>query len=267
MALPETHGVLRDLSRPPFAPKSRAPIWQQIADRIRQACADGRLPGDARLPGENQMAGIFGVTRVTVRRALARLQQEGLLQARKGVGVFVRPKPLRYRIDHEQRFVDGLESPYTRIETRTLAISIGRAEPAEAATLGLAEGDPVIRLSRLRLVGGSPIYLARKTLSAALFANFEAGYAPRASVRDVYEAHGISSYRRAVTCITGGFATPHEAQALRLTPETPVLRTVAVNTDSEGGVIEFNHGTWPLTSVELVLRGDGPGATDGITPA
>ncbi|MBD3764433.1 MAG: phosphonate metabolism transcriptional regulator PhnF [Rhodobacterales bacterium] len=251
--MPDTEPLLRTLAAPAFDARSLRPIWKQIADRLQAACADGRLSGKARLPGEIRMAEIFGVTRVTMRRALARLQQEGILQARKGVGIFVRPMPLRYRLDHGNRFADGLNLPGAKIGATTLALDRGTAEPEEAEALNLAPGDPVIRLTRLRQVDEAPVYLSRKTFPAAALPGFEAAYAPRSSVRDVFQAHGIATYRRVQTRVSGGFASDAEAAALRLSPRMPVLRTVALNAAPGGQVLEYNLGTWPLTAVELVL--------------
>ncbi len=259
--MPDTEHLLLTLAAPDFDARSLRPIWKQIADRLHAACADGRLNGDSRLPGENRMAEMFGVTRVTMRRALARLQQEGILHARKGVGIFVRPMPLRYRLDHGNRFADGLNRPGARIGTTTLDLTRGAATPDEAEALHLVPGDPVIRLTRVRLVDDAPVYLSRKTFPAALLTGFEAAYAARTSVRDVFQAHGIATYSRVQTRVSGGFATDAEAEALRLSPRMPVLRTVALNAAlnaaPDGRIIEYNRGTWPLTAVELVLTPQG----------
>lgn len=246
----DTSEIFAILGARPFEARSETSIWQQIANRIEAACLDGRLSD--RLPSEHQMAEAFNVTRVTVRRALNRLQQEGLLQARKGVGIFVRPVPLRYRIDHGKRFADGLDGG-TQVGTQTIALTNGEATTDEADALQIERGQPVIRLSRVRLVNEVPVYYSDKTFPA-LFDRFDEIYNPRESVRDVYLAHGIEDYRRAETRVSGGFSTPDEAEALRLTPRTPVLRSVAINTAPDGTPIEFNRGTWPLTAVELVLK-------------
>jgi phosphonate metabolism transcriptional regulator PhnF len=256
--LPETEALLLALADPAFHARGERPIWKQIADRLQGACRDGRLPGDARLPGEIRMAEIFGVTRVTMRRALARLQQEGILQARKGVGIFVRPMPLRYRLDHGNRFSDGLDRPGARIGALTLSLERGLARADEGEALHLPADAPVIRLTRLRQVDDAPVYLSRKTFPAGTLPGFEGAYAPRSSVRDVFHAHGIASYCRVQTRVSGGFATDAEAAALRLSPRMPVLRTVALNAAPDGRIIEYNLGTWPLTAVELVLTPPAP---------
>lgn len=74
---------------------SPVPLWQQMADGLRADIVSGELTG--RLLGEQDLALRFGVSRDTVRRALAVLRAEGLVQPSKGRGTFVTrrepPKP------------------------------------------------------------------------------------------------------------------------------------------------------------------------------
>jgi phosphonate metabolism transcriptional regulator PhnF len=251
---------LAALVGPAFAPRAERAIWLQIHDRLGAALGDGRLPPGARLPSENTLARLFGVTRATLRRALARLQQEGALQARKGVGIFVRPLAPRYVVDSNLRFSEALLAQGRALSTRTLALERAAADAAAAAALGLAAGTPLWRLVRLRLLDGAPLYLADKVFPAERFPRFEAAYGARQSVQDVYAAHGIARYRRRVTRISGGFATRAEAEALGLTPRTPLLLQVSINADEAGCPIEFSRGRWPLNGVEIVLRPDEGGA-------
>lgn len=251
--------ALAAAAAPAFAPRGERPIWLQIHDRIETALGEGRLPPGARLPGENALAALFGVTRVTLRRALARLQQEGALQARKGVGIFVRPRAPRYVVDSNLRFAEALRADGRSLSTRTLALDGAVTEAAAAGALGLPASAPLWRLLRLRLLDGVPFYLAEKFLPAARFPGFAAAYAPRQSVRDVYAAHGIARFRRIETRIAGGFATRAEAEALGLTHRTPLLHQVSVNADGDGRPIEFSRGRWPLAGVEIVFRHDPAG--------
>ncbi|MBB3995940.1 phosphonate metabolism transcriptional regulator PhnF [Sulfitobacter undariae] len=249
----DTLVLITALAARPFRAQNEISIWQQIADRIEAACLDGRLGSMDRLPGENHMAEAFGVTRVTIRRALTQLQHKGLLQARKGVGVFVRPVPLKYSVDHGKHFADGIEGGAV-IGTRTISLIRNVANGDEAKALSIEIGAPVIRLLRTRLVNDATVYSSDKVFPGRLFQAFETEYALRESVRDVYLAHGVADYRRVETRVSGGFALPQEAEALGLTLHTPVLRSVAINTAADGTPIEFNRGTWPLTAVELVLK-------------
>ena len=76
----------------------RQPKYQRIAAELKAAIESGEYgPGD-RLPGENDLMATYGVARMTARQALGVLQSEGLAEARKGAGVFVREfRPIRRR--------------------------------------------------------------------------------------------------------------------------------------------------------------------------
>lgn len=250
-----------EIAHAPYGPRSERAIWLQIYDRLANACADGSLESGARLPGENDLAHMFSVTRLTMRKALSKLQQEGRLQARKGVGVFVRRPPARYRVEDGLRFSERLQARAEGIETHTLALTSGTVSVQGARALNIPEGAPVVVLRRLRIVGGEPIYLTNKEFPADRFPDFEAAYVPRQSVADVFAAHGIERFTRAETRIAGGFAGRREAEALRLTQRTPLLFVSATNHDPEKRPIEFSSGCWPLASVELVF---GPNVSGNV---
>ena len=234
--------------------------WLMIYRTLRSEILSDNLPSGSRMPSEKQLCDRFSVTRMTVRRALQALQQEGMLIARKGVGVFVRRTPPCYQITDGHRFIDNITAAGDTVDTRTLSVSRERAlaEPAEA--LKVTRSSRVIVITRLRLINNEPTFLNCKQLPAALFPHFDDVYAKRQSVDDVYRHHGIDNYQRKETRITGGFATEEEASVLGLAVGAPLLRSRSVNEDGTGIRIEFSDGCWPLTAVEFVF----PGPSDSI---
>ncbi|QUR68944.1 GntR family transcriptional regulator [Mycobacterium spongiae] len=71
----------------------RRPPYRQIAGMLRDAIEHGYYSPDGRLPSEAELSGHFSVARMTVRRALQELRDEGLVYSEHGKGVFVRPTP------------------------------------------------------------------------------------------------------------------------------------------------------------------------------
>ena len=86
---------------------SRQPIYQQLAQQVREAIARGEMAAEARLPSVRQVARDLVVNPNTVVRAYAELESEGLLVSRQGLGIFVAPrgneltKPARSRRLHD----------------------------------------------------------------------------------------------------------------------------------------------------------------------
>lgn len=251
MALDDVEKPEEDDASPAAAPSP----WLKIYRDLRSEILADNLPGGQRLPSEKQLCDRFSVTRMTVRRALQALQQEGMLVARKGVGVFVRQAPPCYQITDGNRFIDNIAAPGDTVTTKTLSISRERILAAEARILKMPRGARVIVINRLRLINNEPTFLNCKLLPAVRFPEFDSVYAGRQSVDDVYRHHGIDNYRRRETRINGGFANEEEARTLGLSVGAPLLRSKSVNEDDSGARIEFSSGCWPLTAVEFVFPG------------
>ncbi len=229
--------------------------WQRIYQLLHQDILSGEFKRGARLPSERQLCERFGVTRMTVRRALGALQSEGLVTARKGTGVFVRGAPSTYQITDGRRFIDSIKVHGARITTQTLSITVERASARHAEPLGLRRNAEIILVKRLRLIDEQPTFLNYKRLPSALFPRFEEIYGERQSIHDVYCHHGIVNYRRTETRISGGFASEEEADALSLAPGAPLLYSSHLNEDNSGSIIEFSCGCWQLTAIEFVFPG------------
>jgi GntR family transcriptional regulator, phosphonate transport system regulatory protein len=236
-----------------FRPRADQPIWQQIYDYVRTLIESGYLKPGAQLPGEVHLAELFGVTRITLRRAFQQLQQEGHLTSRKGVGVFVRSLPSTLLVRDGSRFSESLKADGKVLTTQTLHLAEEPADAETAAQLTIAPATRVMRLSRLRSADGQPIYLTTKLFPAELLPNFEAAYSRRQSVTDAYLAHGVHQYKRLETRISGGFASETEASLLQLTLGTPVFRTSSINENDQQARIEWARGCWLLTSVDFIF--------------
>jgi GntR family transcriptional regulator len=133
-------------------------------------------PGD-RLPGENDLMAEYGVARMTARQALGVLQAEGVVEARKGAGVFVRDfKPIRRRgIERLAHAQWGAGQPIWSADVAGRELVVDSVEVTEedasaviAGVLGLAEEARVcVRRSRYTL-DGKPVLLATSYLAADL---------------------------------------------------------------------------------------------------
>ncbi|MGW0836624.1 GntR family transcriptional regulator [Streptomyces prunicolor] len=156
----------------------RQPKYQRIAARLRAAIEAGEFGPGERLPGENDLMAEHGVARMTARQALGVLQAEGLVEARKGAGVFVRDfKPIRRRglerLAHA-RWGEGRSIWATDAGDRELvvdSVEVGEedAPVAIAGVLGLSgEGARVCVRRRRYVLDGKPVLLAASFLAADL---------------------------------------------------------------------------------------------------
>jgi GntR family phosphonate transport system transcriptional regulator len=221
----------------------RETIYGSIAATLRAEVAQGLYPPGGKLPTEAVLAGRFGVNRHTVRQALAALAEEGLVQSRRGAGVFVAARPTEYRLGRRVRFHQNLlaagRAPSRRVTRRETLPA--RAEEAEA--LGLGPAALVHVVEGVSLGDGEPLAAFRSVFPAERFPGLLAVMAERSSVTEALAACGVQDYTRAETRLTAVLADPVLALALGIKAGAPVLRSVAVNVDATGVPVEFGT-TW-----------------------
>lgn len=221
----------------------RPTLWRSIADTLRGELAAGQYrPGD-RLPTEAQLAARFGVNRHTLRQALAHLAEAGLVQARRGAGVFVTARPTDYPLGRRVRFHQNLAAAGQAAERRTLSLIRRAADAGEAAALALAPGDGVVVREGLSLADGVALALYRSVFPEARLPGIFAALEAETSVTRALARVGVPDFTRAETRLTAKLATPTQALHLRIRPGAPILRSVAVNVGPDGRPVELGR-TW-----------------------
>jgi GntR family transcriptional regulator len=134
-----------------------APLYQQLATRLRRQINDGVFqPGD-RLPSEEGLCAQFGVSRITVRAALDQLVDDGLLWRKRGKGTFVSSRPVQHELIHLTDFVEDMAKAGLSPSSK---VTFWGEEPSSdevAAALDLVPGTTIVRLDRLRIADRAPI--------------------------------------------------------------------------------------------------------------
>ena len=125
--------------RPTLERDSPVPLYQQLADHLRQDIAEGRLPPGVAFPSERKLMARYQVTRTTVRSAIGLLNQEGMVVAEHGAGSFVRdPKADRRLVDAAEVGSSLLSAPADEDPTGSGPVrSFRLSAPIEPAQLRL----------------------------------------------------------------------------------------------------------------------------------
>jgi GntR family transcriptional regulator len=230
-------------------PASDRAVYKQIADHLRDAIGQGRLaPGD-QLPSEAQLMAHYGVARMTARNALRLLQDEGLITAEHGRGVYVRTRPpvrrlasdrfaQRYRKEGKAAFT--IEAEQAGAEPRVDQIKVSHEQPPAdvAERLRLGEDLAVVR-SRRYLLDGRPVETAVSYIPADLAEGTPIGD-PNPGPGGIYarleeQGHILERFTEEVSA---RMPTPQEARALNLPPGVPVFRLVRTAYDTDGRAVE-----------------------------
>lgn len=131
---------------------SPTPLYLQLQRVIQGAITTGRLRTDEALPSERDLSRQFGISRVTVRKALSGLVEKGVLVQRWGSGTFIAPQMhVEQPLSRLSSFTDDMLARGLTPGARLISRSHGPSSPNESMVLGLSPGEPVSRLQRLRL--------------------------------------------------------------------------------------------------------------------
>lgn len=220
----------------------RGPRYEQLYRHISAAIAAGELSPETQLPPERELAEIADVSRVTVRKAVAQLVEDGVLEQRRGAGTFVRTP--RAKMEHSLSvllsFTEYMRQRGKASTSRILRRGIFPPNPDEQIALGLAGGDRVARVDRQRSADGMPMAIEWSSLPADILPDPEA---VETSLYDVLRAGGTAP-SRAVQRISAVNLIGPDARLLNLPDGAAVLRIDRTAYLPSGRPIEFTRGLY-----------------------
>jgi GntR family transcriptional regulator len=232
--------------------------YQQIADALRDRVDQGHYAAGRLLPSEAELSAEFDASRVTIRRALETLRDDGLVDARQGFGWFVAAAPLRQTLGQlvtieGQMSESGIE-PQRRIIEFAFVSATGRVRDALRA-------EHVLRVKRINLADGEPFAVVTVWCPSELGQHL--------SRRDVerspfYELLGVA-LRGATQTIGADAATVADAALLGVPAGSPVLRCERLTTDTHGKPVLLSEHIFPAHRTEFVV--DMPNAAPSIAPS
>ncbi|GAB2512079.1 HTH-type transcriptional repressor YvoA [Corynebacterium atrinae] len=244
-------------------PSKRPPAYVMIADQLRGRIERGELlPGD-RLPAERELVDEFGVARMTVRHALDILQLEGLIDRRRGRtgGTFVRGIPPVLDLTCIDGLMPQLRERGLTVTSTILEATEESASPAVACSLDLEVGEPVFRVSRLRHVDGTPMFIEISYFPAALVPGLleeDLSESLYALLRNKWNLHPA---RKSET-INPGIASGWEQDKLRISRNLPLLRISRVAETADGVKIEFSEDALRSDVTQIRVITDTTAASD-----
>jgi GntR family transcriptional regulator len=195
----------------PLEKGSQNPLYQQLMRRLKNDINAGVYPAGGRIPSEQALCDCYGVSRVTVRKALLDLVQDGLLLRRQGKGTFVADARLTRDLQHITSFTDACRGMGRTASSRLLDVKRIPANPEDVEKLGVADGGEVIELCRLRLCDGEPVMLEYNRFPTQY--DFLEKEPPVGSLYDALRARGLLP-SRATHDISLGHANPTVSRQL-----------------------------------------------------
>jgi GntR family transcriptional regulator len=231
----------------------RTPPYLRVVETLRQDVL-ALAPGSA-APSETELAARHGVARMTARAAVLVLRQEGLLYVVRGRGVFVARRKLDlHGTPAPLGFTEMARRHGLTPSSRLLRFDRGTADAALAARLGLADGDPVFWVERLRYADAAPMCHELTAVPVAICPTlFRRNLAADSLYRILVDEHGqrLSGYEEEVEA---GAAGRTMARLFRIAAADPVLIARRVVYGHDGRPVEWTLGTYRADRYRATYR-------------
>jgi GntR family transcriptional regulator len=219
---------------------SPVPLHVQARQVLLQEIQRGAWkPGD-RVPGEPDLCRRFGVSRTTVRQALAELKHLGLVVREQGRGTFVAPPKLTESAAQRlSGFYEDMVALGHRPVSRVLKQAVVPADEHVAERLKLRAGERVVEIERLRFVQDEPVVLTTTYLPHALCPGLKDADLTRRSLYEYLETECGLSLVRGRRTIEAVAASSRQAGLLRIRKGAPLILMESVSYLADQRPIEY----------------------------
>jgi GntR family transcriptional regulator len=227
---------------------SAKPLYEQIKEYIIANIQSGTFPPHSRIPSERDLAMRFGVSRLTVTKALKELEQTGTVYVRIGKGTFVAPESINLQLDMLMSFTEEMGKRGQVVTSRVLSAQIGTATPVVAQALNILVGTEVIVLKRVRMTNDRPIALEMSTLVASMCEDLldKHNFGQESLYQVLRQNYGIVLLY-AMQTIEARRASTEETKVLELNEGDPVLAITRIT---------HSHLDKPIEYAVSAYRGD-----------
>src|SRR6185437_664216 len=224
---------------------SGVPLYVQVRETLRGEYS--QLTPRTAIPTELELIERFGVSRITLRKAVDDLVVDGLLERRQGKGTFTSVPKLTHELNAISSWTEQLRA--LGYNPRTAQRICNEISPPRrvAHALDLEPAEKVVMLRRTRLVGAEPLSLMTNYIPSRLVPNFSQESEAAESLYEFLERRYSLVPERAVDTVETRSATDEEAETLCIEPWSPILVVTRLSFLGDGS---------PLELATAISRGD-----------
>lgn len=218
--------------------KSSTPLYKQVANKIREdIVSNGTKDGEA-IPTETRLAQMYDVSRVTVRRAVKLLIEEGLVYSVHGSGTYVSEKKIEHDIYKLQGFTEEMSGLHNNPSNEILEFQLSKPSEEVQGYLKLGDNDKVYYVKRLRLADGKPLILEESYLPFDMFPDLSVNVM-KESKYEYIEQKGFKISKRHAD-LKPILPTAELMEQLHLEESAPMLCLEAYSTFDDGTRFEYS---------------------------
>ena len=237
----------------PIAKQAAAgPAYRRILEEIRSRIESGVLRPGTRLESERELAVRSGVSLMTARHAMKELENEGLVSRRVGAGTYVAPPKIHF--NKLLSFSEQMAGRGVTASSKIVSVRVTDDESELAARLGVAPGNRLIKLERIRYGGDEPFAFETTYLSHDEFPLVARSARTHDSLFETLEREYqlVPSYADEEVDATA--ADGRIAEFLRVPRGSPVLRIRQVLFSTSGRKLLYDVGIYRSDRHSLMIR-------------
>ena len=224
----------------------------QLQRQIEKAIADGKLPPGIPLPPEREIAKLTGLSRVTVRKAIAPLVKSGLVEQKQGSGSLIAEPVQRVEqsLSRLTSFTEDMQFRGIKTTSRWLNRAISAPSPEEIMNLAISTSETVSRIDRLRFANDIPMAIERATLPNSILKD---PLSVEISLYETLEKIGKKPVR-AIQHLKATNIKKEDAILLKCDEGTACLNVTRLSFLRSGEVVEFTKSVYRGDAYDFVAE-------------
>jgi GntR family transcriptional regulator len=219
--------------------KSSVPQYIKIADSLIERIESGELVPGIQLPSERRLSELFEVNRLTLRRALSRLEAQGLIIRKHGRGNFIAEPKIERQTGKLVSFTHGMQQQGLAPGAKVIRIEERPVGAAVAERLKIQVLAPVFFMLRLRMINQEPVMLEQLWVPVSCFPGLDHQDLDNRSVYEIMKTEYGIFMTKAERSLEPVIATEYEAELLGTIPGAPLMLERHLGFDQDANCVEF----------------------------
>lgn len=217
----------------------KRPLYDQLVNVLKEKI-ENEMQANDKMLSEREISERYGVSRTTVRLAMAELENMGYIYKRHGKGTFVSAlQSQKQNLMDSYSFTDHMRELGKKPKTKVLSFEIISSNQFFADKLGIKEGESLIKIKRLRLADDLPMMLERSYLPFNEFATLTEEMVKSKPLYEIFKEDFNEVVKVADEEFSAGIVSDYEADQLEVLRDSPCLKLVRTTYNTENKVIEY----------------------------
>ena len=229
-------------------------LYSRVETVLASEIAAGDLRVGDQLPTEDRLIARFGVSRITVRRAVRNLVERGLVEIRRGKGTFVTAPRIMQDLTELSGFVEDMHALGRKPTARVLRKEIVNADATVASQLALTRGERVVRIRRVRMADGIPLSYDETYLPLEIGKNIMTDNLKVEPIFSLLERKYDVPLIEAEYKLDAVAAETEVAAALKVKQRSPIFRIERTSYSTGGRPIDYEKLHYRGDLVQFVTR-------------